>query len=303
MANITSTVAAPFLPEIWAQRALDVLRANIVLARLVARDIDYEPGWVGKQLNIPYPGTFTAQDKAADTAVTLQTPTGAVTKAVTLNKHKHVSFLVEDVARLQTNVNLIDRYVASAAIALAEAIEKDLFALYASLSNTVGTAGNNLTSAVLRDALRTLDENKAPTQPRYLVISPKDHVALLNDTALQNYFAFADRNAIANGAIARLYGFDVFMSQLVPVVTGTPDTTYNLAFHPEAFILAMRPMAEPPGGMAAGAQIATVVDQESGLAIQVVQSYSPQYLGVQVTLHVLYGVAVLRPELAVQVLS
>ena len=28
---------------------------------------DFEPGWVGKTLNIPYPGTFTAQDKAADT--------------------------------------------------------------------------------------------------------------------------------------------------------------------------------------------------------------------------------------------
>lgn len=303
MPNITPNVAAPFLPEIWAQRALDILEANIVMARLVARDVDYEPGWVGKALNIPYPGKFTAQLKSPDTPVTLQTPTGAATKQVVLDKHRHVSFLVEDVTRAQTNVNLIDRYVQAAAIALAEAIEQDLFALYAQLTESVGTAGNDLTSATIRAALRKLDENRAPMAPRNLVISPKDHVALLNDSALQNYFAFSQREVIQNGAVGRLYGFDVYMSQLVPQVSGNPTTTYNLAFHPEAFILAMRPLAEPPGNLSAGAAMATVVDRRSGLAIQVVQSYVPQYLGVQVTLHVLYGVAVLRPELAVRVLS
>ena len=91
MANITRTMAdtAGFIPQAWAQRALDILRTNIVLARLVTKDQSFEPGWRGKTLNIPYPGTFTAQDKAADAQATVQTPTGGATVSVTLNKHKY----------------------------------------------------------------------------------------------------------------------------------------------------------------------------------------------------------------------
>ena len=43
-------------------------------------------------------GALTVNDKAANTAVTLQTPDDSAV-SVTLNKHKEVSFLIEDIAR------------------------------------------------------------------------------------------------------------------------------------------------------------------------------------------------------------
>ena len=49
MANITRTMAdaAGFIPQMWAKRALSILRSQMVLAQFVRRDFDFEPGWVG----------------------------------------------------------------------------------------------------------------------------------------------------------------------------------------------------------------------------------------------------------------
>lgn len=303
MANITTTIAdtAGFIPQVWAQRALDVLKANMVLARLVTRDSDFEPGFVGKTLNIPYPGKFTAQDKAADTALTPQAPTGGATVSVTLNKHKAVDFLVEDVARAQARPDLLDRYIRPAALAIAEAVETDLFALYSGLSGSVGTSGTDLTAATVRAARKALNDNKVPQDSRYLVISPKDEIALLGDSGLANYFAFARAQGVAEGSLGRLYGFDVYMSQMVPVVTGTPNSTKNLAFHREAFILATRPFMDPP--QATGVQAATVSDPDTGLIIRVLYTYDIAYRGVRVGLDILYGVAELRDAAGIVVLS
>jgi hypothetical protein len=301
MANITTTTAAAFIPEIWAQRALEVLRANVVLAKLVTKDTDVATFNYGDVLHIPYPGTFTANDKAANAVVTLQTPSGGSDISVTLNKHKEVSFLIEDPARVQANQDLIDRYINAAVPAIAEAIESDLFALYSGLSQSVGTSGTDITPAVVRSARKTLNDAKVPLSPRHLVISPKDEIALLGNSDLASYFANARAEAVAQGAIGQLYGFTIWMSQLVPTVAGTPVSTKNLAFHPEFAILAMRALPEPPPG--SGARSAAIRDPESGLVIRVISAYNPTYLGVQVTLDVLYGVAELRDGAGVVVLS
>jgi hypothetical protein len=301
MANITTTTAAHFIPEVWANRALEVLRANIVLAKLVTKDTDVAAFNYGDVLHIPYPGTFTANDKAANSAVTLQTPSGGADISVTLNKHKEVSFLVEDPVRAQANQDLMDRYINAAVPAIAQAIESDLFALYSGLTGSVGTSGTDITAATVRAARKALNDNRVPLSPRHLVISPKDEIALLSDSNLATYFANARAEAIAEGAIGQLYGFTVWMSQLVPVVGGTPASTKNLAFHPEFAILAMRSLPEPPPG--SGARSASMRDPMSGLVIRVTSAYNPTYLGVQVTLDVLYGVAELRDAAGIVVLS
>ena len=305
MANITNTTATPFIPEIWANTALEVLRNNIVLAPLVTKDTDITGAFsVGSKLHIPYPGTFVANDKAANTAVTKQTPTSTDT-TVTLNKHKEVSFVIEDFARAQANPIAMQAYMAAAIPALAEQVETDLFALYSSFSTTpIGTSGTDLAASVLRTANKTFTDKKIPRGNRHLVISTKDTASLLGDSSLQSFFAFNNgaRGDIEAGLVSSdLYGLQVHESQLVPVVAGTPNSTKNLAFDPGAAILASRRLPDAPVGT--GVAQASVTDPRSGLVLRVSLSYNADNLGVQCTTDILYGVAKLRDEKAFVVLS
>lgn len=301
MANITTSIAdtSGFIPEAWAQRALDVLRANMVLATLITKDSDFEPGWQGKQLNIPYPGTFTAQSKTPNNPATVQTPSGGASVPVTLDNFEYVDFIVEDVAQAQANTQLMDRYLKPAVIALGNKVEADIWDLYADFDNSIGTPGTDLTAALTRTARKTLNDELVPPSPRYLVISPKDEIALLGDSNLANYFAFAQNQGVSEGSLGKLYGFDVRLSQLAPVVNGSPDTTYNLAFHPEAMIMATRPFSEIPAG--AGVSVSTVQDPDTGLIIRVLAQYDITNRGMRVGFDILYGVKILRNHLAVAV--
>lgn len=295
--TIGVTAAADFIPEIVANRALEVLRNQIVVARLVARDSEYVSARVGQKISVPFVGAVTANPKAAGSAVTLQAPSNSAVE-ITLDKHYETSFLIEDAAQAMANQELIDRLVEAAVPALAEQIEESIIEAMGDATNSVGTYGTDLSYATVLSANKKLTDGKAPRSGRALLISTKDAVALKSDEDLQAYFAYGQAQ-LAEGSIGRLDGFDVYESQLVPAVAGTPVQTRNFAFQRNGVILAMRALPEVPAGM--GARTATIRDSESGLMVRAVYAYSPTYLGMQLTLDALWGVAIARQGLVVEV--
>jgi len=301
MANVNNASAGVgFIPEIWANEALEILRSNIVLAPLVTKDTDVASFQVGSKLHIPYPGTLVANDKATNSSVTKQVPTSTDT-TVTLNKHKEATFLIEDFTRAQANPVLMQSYISAQIVALAEQVETDLISTYSSFSGTLGTTATDLSAATLRAVNKKFTDNKIQRGNRHLVISTKDTAALLADASLSNFFAYnsGGRGDITNGLVASdLYGLKIHESQLVPLVT---TSTKNLAFDPGAIILASRALPEAPAGT--GVHQAVVTDPTSGLVLRVSMSYNADNLGVQVTMDVLYGVSKLRDEKGFVVLS
>ena len=191
--------------------------------------------------------------------------------------------------------------ITPAAIALANAVEDALFALYSGLSTSIGNTGVDLDAEDIRTARKTLNDANVPLANRHMVISSKDEISLLADTDLKDYFANSRPEAIAEGSMGRVYGFTLWMSQRVPVVTGPPDSTKNLAFTPEAFILATRPFRDIPAG--SGVQTSTIRDAESGLVIRVIYSYDVSYRGMRIGFDILYGVKELRDACGILVLS
>lgn len=277
-----------FIPEIWANSALEVLRNQIVAARLITKDTDITGSFtVGDVLNIPVPGTFTTNPKAKGTAVTLQNPS-AGTVNVTLDQHHEVSFLVEDPVRAQQNQDTVAGHTRQAAVAIAEKIETDVLSLVSGFSTNVGNPATAPTNATLLAARQQLNTNKAPMDGRFIIVGPAGEVDLLGDTNLQTYFANSKPDGISNGMIGSAYGADIYMSQLVP---SSGAGASGIAGTPEFGILAMRalPTAEAPG-----VSQMVMMDPVSGLAIRQTASYSADYLGVQITLDVLYGFAELR---------
>jgi hypothetical protein len=300
--NITTGAIAPFIPQVWANEALEILRSNIVLAPLVTKDADVATFNVGDTLHIPYVGTLQAHDKVQGQPVTKQTASATDT-TVKLDRHKEVTFEVEDFAAAVSTPLVSQQYAKAAIIALAEQVEADLFSLYSQFSGTVGTAGTNLDAATLRAINKKFTDNKVPAGNRHVVMSTKDSAALLADDSLQNFFAFNDgsRGDVTTGQLAHIYGLQLHESQMVPTVAGTPTVTNNLALDPGAIIIASRALPMAPAG--SGTTQSVVADPLSGLTLRCSMSYDPDGLGVQTTFDILYGVKKLRDEKGFVVLS
>ncbi len=296
MANITSTQLDDSAATVVAAEALGYLKANTVLARLVARDWEDEVATYGKAVNIPFTGTLAVNDKTEGSTVTLQQP--ADTKvAVTLDKHKEVSFLIEDYARITTRPDFLKAYLEDGLAVVAEQIDADLAALYTAVTNTVD-ASDGLTEADFREARRLLNLARAPLSNRFAVLGPDaDKEVLGIERAVSAQFQQSLGGALADSYTGRFMGFDLYLDQKIPVVQGPPKRAKNLLLHRNALVLVTRPL--PPAPQGAGV-IQKVMD-EDGLGLRVTLSYNPDYLGVQVTVDILYGVAALRPAHGVMV--
>jgi hypothetical protein len=210
----TVAKASGFIPALWANMGLDVLRSEITLARLAAKDTDFSPARVGESLTIPFPGTFKAQ--RTNGAATPQDPAGGSKVTVQIKEARGVDFIIDDIARAQSQSDLMMRYVRSAVIAIAEQIESDLFSLYTGYPNTVGSFGTPLTAQTIRAAGRRLTDNRIPRAGRAIVMATADEEALKNDSNLSNYFANSRPEAVRDGAIGMLDGFMLYPSQLTP---------------------------------------------------------------------------------------
>lgn len=286
MANITTTLVADAIPTIVAAEALGFLKANTVLARLVNRVYEDEVASYGQTVKIPYGGALTVNDKAANTTVTLQTPSAAA-YTLTLNKYKEVSFLVEDIAKAFSRPDWLEVYARGAVAALAEQIDSDIAALYSGFSQTIdATAG--LSETHLRNARRLLNAAKAPMDERYLVLHEDAEYELLGiEKVVNRNYAETLGQKAANSFVGQFMGFGVFLDQKIATAASQAK---NLAFHKDAIVFASRPLPLAPAGMG----VTQSVLAEDGISLRVTMSYSPGHLGAQFTLDVLYGVAEMR---------
>lgn len=292
MANITVTEAAAFIPEIWAATALGALKANTVMAQLVNRDFQNDVARFGDIVNIAKRGTLVVNNKLANTPVTLQTPT-ATTIQVALNKHKEISFLVEDIAAAQANQSIIDGYVVDGMKKIGEQVDADILALYAGFSTTPIDAMTGVTVGTIIEARRILNNAKVPMADRYIVWHGDAESQLLTLAQFTNaQYDPANASALTNATLGRKYGFTHVTDQQVVVAGGEAK---NIAFHRDAMTLVSRALPAVPDGLGAR----SVVMNEDGIGIRVTYSYNPSHLGIQVTLDLLYGVSEFQDAYAV----
>ena len=195
---------------------------------------------------------------------------------------------------------LITEHIQPAAQALAEAIDNDLLALYADIATEVGVAGSAMEVADIVDAGTALNNQKAPAETRYCIISPAASGQLLKLAEFSSaQWDPANVDALRSANLGPKYGFAAIVwSQLVDSLTATP-IYQNLAFHRDAFALVVRPLATP----AVGTLTATAVDPESGLSVRLEIGRSIQNKRTECSLDVLYGVKTLNAALAVKILS
>lgn len=119
----------------------------------------------------------------------------------------------------------------------------------------------------------------------------------------QKYVTTANVTASGAGAVASVGIFPALVQTYtntsvvtLDIVSAGATKAVNLAFHRNAFALAMAPLSEM--GNQLGARIATIADPKTGLALRSRMFYDGNGSKVGVALDVLYGVAVLDPNMA-----
>jgi len=303
MPAITSSNVATAIVKLVAADALPALVGNLILGNLVNRDYEPTLAQAGDTVNVPIPPTLVANNIAEGGSVNPQNPNIGNAQIV-LNTHVEATFQIPDVTKVLAVPDLLRVYMQPAVIAIAERIETDLLGLYASFTaNTpVGVAGTPITEAVIDSAETALFSAMVPpTQPKYLVVDSNTYSQMRQIPRFSEFQTAGEGGlrALIDGTFGKIKDFFVFRSQFIAKTGSAPITTHNLAFVRDAIGLVIRRLPQPLPGTGAIAEYADL----GNFGMRVIMSYRPDTLSQQFTVDVLYGVAPLRNNFAVQVNS
>lgn len=284
--QMTTTTGDKFIPEVWSMEVLRATEDALVMAPLVKR-YDSLVGSRGDTIHIPNLSNLSANDKSANTEVTLQAITETETQ-IDIDNHKEASFLVEDILKVQSNYDLMSEYTSKAGYAIAEQVDSDILALYTGFTNTdVGTYGTDVTNPVVLQAIEALDLANAPLEDRAFVFDPRQKTAIaqIDQFVRADYLGqYQTEKPAKVGPQSRflwgeLWGIPAYYTNQVPTTAGTPTQYHNILFHKEALALALQ---QKP---------------------RVQSDYVLEYLGTLVVVDVIYGVKNLRGAFGIEIRS
>jgi len=293
---LNTTLNAPFIPTLVANQVLGALGSYLSLGRTVAKDSELVTQQVGETINVPKRGAVSSNSLAQNGSVTLQQPS-STSVPVTLDMHEEVTIAELDYLKsVAQGGSSLPGYVEDGVIALAEEIESDLAALWASFPVQLDAGGSNpqLDLIAVRKKFVT---NKVPRlATKFGYVSAGFMAKLLEQTPFVNPGIPAGQAPMVEGAVMKLSGIELFEGQLV-VRSGSPGVDRNMFYTRNAMVLATRPQPLPEEGL--GAKGANVIDG-NGIALQVVKSYNASKLANQITIHVVWGSAMLDDRQAIE---
>jgi len=274
-----TNVVDAFIPELWSDEILDALEHKLVMADLVNNSFSEMVKNKGDTIHIPIISNLTANTKSVRAPVTVQSPGTESTRDLTVDSHREVSFLVEDLGEIQTSINLRSIYTRRAGYAIANEIDGDLITVAQNYFDTIDSTTNANTGTLSEDdiilAKTILDENDCPAEDRHIVVSPQQYNKLLQIERFTEARMLGPQQEreIRRGVVGMIHGFYVWMTQqLAASGTATTDTVDTLVFHRDALALVMQ------------------------LAPRVQANYLPEYLGWLVTVDTVYGMGELRDD-------
>ncbi|XVJ50587.1 MAG: P22 coat protein - protein 5 domain protein [Vampirovibrio sp.] len=215
-----------FVPEIWSQVILKSFNKNSVMAGLVNRDYEGEIKKAGDVVHIRSYGSVTVRDYTRSTAITYETLTDPK-QMLTINQQKYFAFRVDDLDVAQADIPIIEGYTERAAIAVRDVVDAYLYNHYLDIpvANIVGGASTvtAITKANIYDNItlmaEMLDSQNVPQEDRVLIVNPRFKRILLQSDAFMRATSLGDQ-AIQNGFLGNVAGFQIYVSTNVPTLTG-----------------------------------------------------------------------------------
>lgn len=294
----TTTTHAEFIPEIWANYALQAFRKYTVMAALVPKLTDPTFARQGDVFHIPSIADLTPGTRTEGNAMTFEAG-DASEQTITLNQWQYVAFQITDIAEMQANQDLMALTMDNGMRVLAEKVDSTLLGMYASAGSSLGTGEVALDADDWLDLDKRFNDNSVPFDNRLVVLGTKgrrEYLSLLT----QNGIAASAANiggvhpgagaAVQSASMPNLYGFTPYVDNQVITTGSSPVVTHNLAFHPSAVVMATRPLKLPNPNEGVDAGYASL----DGISIRVLRSFDHATTVSRVSFDLLYGYKVLR---------
>ena len=226
-----------FIPEIWSARLLYALDKAHVATNLVNRNYEGVIANQGDTVHINSIGAVTVKDYTKNTNIADPEVLTTSDQTLDIDQAKYFNFQVDDVDKAQISGEIIDTAMGRSAYALADVSDAFLLktiANGAASSNKIGakatltalTASNVYENIVKMRTL--LDKANVPTTGRTIVVPPEVYALLLLDDRFAKSGSDSGQNALLNGMVGRVAGFDVFMSN--NCVSGTDGGSGSTAY-------------------------------------------------------------------------
>ena len=221
--TLTVAQAICHVPEIWSADTIDAVEASVVIADNVQRKWE-KTLTVGDIVNIGYISNPTVSAKSANTNISLEVigPSSAeANETITVSTHQYVAWGLETITEVQSQTDLMAKYTGKAGYALGGAIDISLAALATSFSQGVGTLGIELTYDNLLRAWQYLEDGRAPTSDRFIVLRPAAIAGILKlDEFKSSDYGGQGGSAVREAYVGRILGANTFSSTLATVPAG-----------------------------------------------------------------------------------
>ncbi len=228
-----STTYSAFIPQIWSQKLSNMLEKNCVMMQCVNRNWEGEISQQGDKVKIITPADVEVSTLTGDSITySSLTPTA---KELVIDQKKFFAFKIDDVAKAQTNTDIMEAHLNNAKKAIEVVQDSYILSLHADVtaSNTVGSEQSPVAldkSTIyskfveLALALKNSDAIQTGVRP-WVVINPDIEAYLLQSSEFISAHNVAD-TTLREGSIGRIAGMDVLVSTNL---TEVDDKYYVLA--------------------------------------------------------------------------
>jgi len=229
LTGVTETVAAAL--DVISSRSQEYLQQEAKVLPMISNYSDLVvPG--SKSVEIPRAGGFSVLSKAENTAADASAITWS-TDAISLDQHKYIQWLLEDIANVQTVVRVVEENVKRASQDLARDVDQYLINILETASASAPdhriayAATTTIAEADILDARELLINQYLDPQECFLGVSPAQENVML---ALANFIdasKYGSNEPRMNGEIGKVFGVRVFVHNDI-------EDLKSLMFHPSS---------------------------------------------------------------------
>jgi len=231
-----------FIAQIWSAKLLESLKKAHVYTQSGVVNTDYQGEISGKGsvVKINSFGSVTIRDYVKGTPIEDPEELDDAQTSLEITQAKYFNFSVDDVDKAQQQPKVMTAAMGQASYDLSDVTDTYMAGLMyagAAADNKIGTDASaivpNATAGTtaydyLVDLSTKLSEASCPKQGRWVIIPPWFTALLAKDERFTNISASGSPEALRNGIISRVAGFDVLESLNVPTVTTDGDVNSKI---------------------------------------------------------------------------